>query len=164
VENCTSRILIEEMRREGIEALRLASRGHHAPRRKQCRSRADGDTFASTCPTSYQGIVIEKLARRKGELTNDAQHRHRRDRAWSSEVPTRGLIGYRNEFLTDTRGLGIMSARFTGYGPWCGEVVSRSRGSMISNGNRRRHELLTRKPSDSRTAFRGPYGDASMRA
>jgi len=48
------------------------------------------------------------------------------------DIPTRGLIGYRNEFLTDTRGLGIMTSRFTGYGPWRGEVATRSRGSLVS--------------------------------
>jgi GTP-binding protein len=47
-------------------------------------------------------------------------------------IPTRGLIGYRNEFLNDTRGLGIMSSRFVTYGPWAGDIISRSRGSMIS--------------------------------
>jgi GTP-binding protein len=48
------------------------------------------------------------------------------------EIPTRGLIGYRNDFQTDTRGLGIMASRFVGYGPWCGAVTSRSRGSLVS--------------------------------
>ena len=47
-------------------------------------------------------------------------------------APTRGLIGYRSEFLTDTRGMGILASRFTEYGPWRGDVVTRSRGSMIS--------------------------------
>ena len=47
-------------------------------------------------------------------------------------IPTRGLIGYRSEFLTDTRGLGIMASRFSGYGAWCGEINGRNRGSMIS--------------------------------
>jgi len=48
------------------------------------------------------------------------------------EIPTRGLIGYRSEFLTNTRGLGILAARFTGYGPWRGPVTSRNRGSVIA--------------------------------
>ena len=48
------------------------------------------------------------------------------------DIPTRGLLGYRNTFLTDTRGLGIMSSRFRGYDLWRGEVVSRNRGSMVS--------------------------------
>jgi GTP-binding protein len=47
-------------------------------------------------------------------------------------VPTRGLIGYTREFLTDTRGLGIMASRFTGYERWCGDIATRSRGSMVS--------------------------------
>ena len=50
-------------------------------------------------------------------------------------IPTRGLIGYRGEFLTDTRGLGIMSSRFVGYEPWRGEVSHRDRGSLVSMEN-----------------------------
>ena len=46
-------------------------------------------------------------------------------------IPTRGLIGYRNEFLTDTRGLGVMASRFTQYEAWSGEVIARNRGSMV---------------------------------
>jgi GTP-binding protein len=48
------------------------------------------------------------------------------------EIPTRGLIGYRSDFLTDTHGLGMMSSRFIGYGPWKGEVAARNRGSLVS--------------------------------
>ena len=47
------------------------------------------------------------------------------------EIPTRGLIGYRTEFMTDTRGLGIMAARYIGYGPWKGEIGSRNRGARF---------------------------------
>ena len=47
-------------------------------------------------------------------------------------ISTRGLIGYRNDFLTETRGLGVMSSRFTGYGPWRGELPGRERGSLVS--------------------------------
>ncbi|MBQ9882713.1 MAG: translational GTPase TypA, partial [Synergistes sp.] len=47
-------------------------------------------------------------------------------------IPTRGLIGYRGEFLTDTRGLGILSSRFVGYGEWLGDINARSRGSLVS--------------------------------
>lgn len=50
-------------------------------------------------------------------------------------IPTRGLIGYRTEFLTDTRGLGIMSSRFIGYDLWRGEISGRNRGSMVSMDN-----------------------------
>ena len=50
----------------------------------------------------------------------------------SFQIPTRGLIGYRGEFLTDTRGLGIMNTVFAGYGPWVGTISPRNRGSLVS--------------------------------
>jgi GTP-binding protein len=123
-------ILIEEMRREGLEF---------------CISRPEVITHVDEngnvlepmeqlvidVPEEHQGIVIEKLARRKGDLATV-------DNAGTNtvriefEIPTRGLIGYRPEFLTDTRGLGIMASRFVGYGPWRGDIVSRNRGSVIS--------------------------------
>jgi GTP-binding protein len=82
-------------------------------------------------PSQFQGTVIEKLSIRKGEL----RHMHVSENGLvrlEFRIPTRGLIGYRNEFLTDTRGLGIMAARFTGYGLWAGEIPTRSRGAMYS--------------------------------
>jgi GTP-binding protein len=82
-------------------------------------------------PPDYQGVVIEKLARRKGELLAMENQRAGLTRL-EFEIPTRGLIGYRSDFLTDTRGLGIISSRFIGYGPWRGEVGTRSRGSLVS--------------------------------
>jgi GTP-binding protein len=82
-------------------------------------------------PKEYQGIVIEKLARRKGELRT-VENAGTNVIRIEFGIPTRGLIGYRSEFLTDTRGLGIMASRVVGYGPWCGEVAARNRGSVIS--------------------------------
>jgi GTP-binding protein len=82
-------------------------------------------------PEQYQGIIIEKLAKRKGELTS-VENAGTNTIRIEFEIPTRGLIGYRSEFLTDTRGLGIMASRFVGYIPWRGDIVSRSKGSIIS--------------------------------
>jgi GTP-binding protein len=82
-------------------------------------------------PQEYQGVVIEKLARRKGELRT-VENAGTNVIRIEFEIPTRGLTGYRTEFLTDTRGLGIMASRFVGYGPWRGEIVSRDRGSVVS--------------------------------
>jgi GTP-binding protein len=82
-------------------------------------------------PMDFQGTVIEKVSQRKGELL----HMHNEGRGMirlEFRIPTRGLIGYRSEFLTDTRGLGILASRFVGYGAWCGHIQTRSRGSMIS--------------------------------
>ncbi len=122
-------ILIEEMRREGIEL--CVSKPEVITRRN-----ADGDLLEPyedlvvEVPEEYQGVVIEKLARRKGELIG--MHAGgtgvvRLDFA----IPTRGLIGYRTEFLTDTRGNGVMSSQVSGYRPWAGEVVARDRGSLV---------------------------------
>ena len=123
-------ILIEEMRREGMELC-------VSPPEVITRTNDHGqllepmEELTLDIPSEFQGIVIEKLAQRKGELT----HMHREGAGTvrlEYRIPTRGLIGYRNDFLTDTRGLGIISSRFVGYGPWAGDILSRNRGSMIS--------------------------------
>jgi GTP-binding protein len=82
-------------------------------------------------PEEHQGIIIEKLAKRKGELTS-VENAGTNTIRIEFEIPTRGLIGYRSEFLTGTRGLGIMASRFVAYGPWRGDIVSRSKGSVVS--------------------------------
>ena len=82
-------------------------------------------------PEEYQGIVFEKMSRRKGKVKNVANQDRGLIRI-EIEIPTRGLIGYRGEFLTDTRGLGIMSNCFSGYAPWAGDLVTRNRGSLVS--------------------------------
>jgi GTP-binding protein len=123
-------ILIEEMRREGMELCvsppeiitKRDSKGHVLEPMEE---------LTIDVPMQYQGVVIERISRRKGEL----KHMHNEGNGTvrlEFLIPTRGLIGYRNEFLTDTRGLGIMAARVVGYGPWCEDVATRSRGSMIS--------------------------------
>lgn len=123
-------ILIEEMRREGLEL--CVSRPEVITKLDDNGSTLEPmEEVVIEVPTEYQGVVIEKLAKRKGELRN-MNNGGTGVLRLEFEIPTRGLIGYRNEFLTDTRGLGIMYARFIGYGPWRGEVVSRNRGSMIA--------------------------------
>ena len=123
-------VLIEEMRREGMEF--CVSKPEVITRRG-----ADGKTqepmekLIVDVPEQFQGVTIEKLARRKGELVH-MENSGTGIMRLELDIPTRGLIGYRNEFLTDTRGLGIMTSRFTGYGPWRGEVATRSRGSLVS--------------------------------
>jgi GTP-binding protein len=123
-------ILIEEMRREGIEL--CVSRPEVITKRGEGGALLEPiEQLIIDVPEEYQGVVIEKLARRKGEITN-MTHTGTGMLRMGYEIPTRGLIGYRSEFLTDTRGLGIMSARFTGHGPWRGDVIFRTRGSMVS--------------------------------
>ena len=123
-------ILIEEMRREGMELCASAPEiiTHHDSHGMLLEPMEE---LVIDVPLDYQGIVIEKVSKRKGEVINMHNAGTGMMRL-EFRIPTRGLIGYRNEFLTDTRGLGIMASRFVGYGPWCGEVVSRQRGSMVS--------------------------------
>jgi len=123
-------ILIEEMRREGLEFC--------ISRPEVILQKDDNDNVLEPMeqliidvPEEYQGIIIEKLAKRKGELTS-VENAGTNVIRIEFNIPTRGLIGYRSEFLTDTRGMGIMASRFKGYGPWCGEIVARTKGSVIS--------------------------------
>jgi len=123
-------ILIEEMRREGMELCvsrpevitRLDANG---------RTLEPIEQLIIDVPGQYQGVVIEKIAGRKGEMIN-MDNLGTGVIRMEFEIPTRGLIGYRTEFLTDTRGLGIMTSRFVGYGLWRGDVTCRTRGSVIS--------------------------------
>lgn len=123
-------ILLEEMRREGMEL--CVSRPEVITRRDEAGNFTEPiEQLYIDVPENYQGVVIEKIARRKGEMKNVHNTGTGMIRL-EFEIPTRGLIGYRGEFLTDTRGLGIMASRFIGYGAWRGEIPSRNRGSMVS--------------------------------
>ncbi len=123
-------ILIEEMRREGLEF--CVSRPEVITHEDDQGTTLEPiEQVIIDVPEEYQGVVIEKLARRKGELRS-VENAGTNVVRLEFEIPTRGLIGYRTEFLTDTRGLGIMAARIIGYGPWRGEVIARFRGSVIS--------------------------------
>lgn len=123
-------ILIEEMRREGMEL--CVSRPEVIVHRDASGAVSEPmEELIIDVPEEHQGAVIEKVSKRKGELTSMHNSGTGVIRL-EFKIPTRGLIGYRSEFLTDTRGLGIMSSRFVGYGPWRGEVVSRQSGSMVS--------------------------------
>ena len=122
-------ILIEEMRREGME-LCISPPEIITHRNAQGKLLEPFEELTIDVPLEHQGTVIEKISKRKGQL----QHVENTGTGMvrlEFRIPTRGLIGYRSEFLTDTRGLGIMASRFSGYGPWCGELVTHRRGSMI---------------------------------
>jgi GTP-binding protein len=80
----------------------------------------------------YSGVVVDKLSRRKAEL-RDMRPTGGGKQRLTFMVPSRGLIGYHGEFLTDTRGTGIMNRLFAGYGPWKGTLEGRRNGSLISN-------------------------------
>lgn len=121
-------ILIETMRREGYEFLVGAP--------KVLYKEIDGKTcepierFVCDVPSDYMGSVMEKLGSRKGELVQMTPAGDRMRLEYL--VPARGLFGYKNEFLTDTRGEGIMSTVFDSYAPFKGEISNRSTGSLVA--------------------------------
>lgn len=123
-------ILIEEMRREGMEF--CVSRPEVITQKDSNGKILEPmESLVIDIPEEYQGAVIQKIAQRKGDLMS-MENSGTGVLRLVFKIPTRGLIGYRGEFLTDTRGVGILASRFVGYEPWVGEIASRTRGSLVS--------------------------------
>lgn len=123
-------VLIENMRREGFEF--SVSKAEVL-----FREDADGSTLEPMeralidVPDEFTGTVIEKLGQRKGELV-DMRSSDTGNTRIEFIIPARGLIGYRGDFMTDTRGTGIMNTLFDGYGPYKGDIQYRKTGSLIA--------------------------------
>ncbi len=123
-------VLIENMRREGYEfavskaevLYKTDETGHKLEPMEQ--------TYIDV-PEEFAGSVIEKLSQRKGELKNMGASNGGYTRLEFS-IPSRGLIGYRGEFMTDTKGNGIMNSVFDGYAPYKGDIQYRKQGSLIA--------------------------------
>jgi GTP-binding protein len=120
-------ILIETMRREGYEM--QISRPQVIYRREEGKILEPYENLVLELPDESVGFVMEELARRKGDMTNMASANGTTTLEYS--IPTRGLIGFRSNYLTMTRGLGIMGSLFDGYREYKGEVIARSVGSLI---------------------------------
>lgn len=123
-------VLIENMRREGYEF--SVSKAEVLYRTDEKGKKTEPMEIAVVdVPDEFSGIVIEKLSQRKGELTNMSISGSGYTRLEFS-IPSRGLIGYRGEFMTDTKGNGIMNTLFNGYGPYKGDIQYRKQGSLIA--------------------------------
>ncbi|MDE7405200.1 MAG: translational GTPase TypA, partial [Lachnospiraceae bacterium] len=123
-------VLIENMRREGYEfavskAEVLYKTGENGKKLEPM------ELCYIDVPEEFSGSVIEKLSQRKGELQNMGAASSGYTRLTFS-IPSRGLIGYRGEFMTDTKGNGIMNSVFDGYGPYKGDIQYRKQGSLIA--------------------------------
>jgi GTP-binding protein len=124
-------ILMETMRREGFEF--QVSRPRIIPREGPNGERLEPyEELMIDCPEGYLGVVMEKLGPRRGELM-DMRNPGVGTVRMRFKIPARGLLGYRSEFLTDTRGTGIMHHRFFEYGPWAGPLSGRSRGVLVAD-------------------------------
>ena len=121
-------VLLETMRREGYEM--QVSQPQVIIKDIDAVKSEPFEEVTIDAPADYQGVVIEKLGMR-GFIMNDMNLKNNTVRMVFTG-PTRGLLGYRNQFLVDTRGEGIMSARVIGFKPFAGEITRRQVGSMIS--------------------------------
>ena len=123
-------ILMETMRREGYE-FQVSRPRVITKRGANGESLEPYEELAIDVPEEFLGAVIEKLGPRRAEMIemkNPGQGLVR----LLYRIPARGLFGYRSEFLTDTRGTGIMHHRFLDYGPWAGTLAGRTRGTLVS--------------------------------
>ena len=125
-------VLIEQMRREGFE---LTIGRPRVLTRKNEETGDREEPFEDVLvdvDEAYSGVVVEKVSRRKGMLQDMRPSGGGKVRL-TFHMPSRGLIGYHGEFLTDTRGTGIMNRLFSGYEPWAGTMEGRRNGSLISS-------------------------------
>jgi GTP-binding protein len=122
-------ILIETLRREGYE--------FNVSRPEIIRREVDGvscepvEEVVADVPEAHSGVVMEQLAVRKGQLRS--MHRDTDRVTLEYTVPSRGLFGFRNQFLTDTRGEGILHRTVSGYEPWAGDLPGRGVGAIVAS-------------------------------
>lgn len=121
-------VLIEQMRREGFEL--QVSQPRVVMQEENGQKLEPYEQVIIDVPEEYSGTVIEKLGRRKGEMKNLSTENGSTRLEYI--IPTRGLLGYRSEFVTDTKGEGTLSHLFSHYGDYKGEIEKRQNGSMIS--------------------------------
>jgi len=123
-------VLVEQMRREGFEL--TVGKPQVVTKTIDGRLHEPFESLTIDCPDEYVGAITQLMAARKGRMTEMANH----TTGWvrmDFVVPSRGLIGWRTDFLTETRGTGIGNAVFNGYQPWAGEIRARHTGSLVSD-------------------------------
>ncbi len=125
-------ILIEQMRREGYEV--QVARPQVVTRKIDGEMQEPIEIAVIDVPEQFIGVVTEAMGRRKGSMTKMVNHGHGRVRM-EFEVPSRGLIGFRNEFLTETKGTGLLNTLFLRWDKWLGEMPGRGTGSLVADRN-----------------------------
>ncbi len=123
-------VLIETMRREGYEF--MVSRPNVITRREKNQTLEPMERVFVDIPEDMVGIVTVKLTSRKGRMVNLVNKGSGRANM-EFVIPSRGLIGFRSHFLTDTRGAGVMNTLFEGYEPWLGPIPQRANGALIAD-------------------------------
>ena len=123
-------ILIEMMRREGYEL--AVSKPEVITRTVNGERHEPMEKLVVDCPETFVGVVTQKIGTRKGRMTNMVNHGTGRVRL-EFRIPSRGLIGFRNQFLTDTRGTGLLNHLFDGYEAWQGDIPHRIAGALVAD-------------------------------
>ena len=123
-------ILIEMMRREGYEL--QVSKPEAITRIVDGNTLEPIEAVVIDCPDEFIGVITEALGRRKGQMTKMVNHGTGRVRL-EFEAPSRGLIGFRNEFLTETKGTGLLNTMFLRWGEWLGAMRGRATGSLVAD-------------------------------
>jgi len=146
-------ILIEMMRREGYEM----SVGKPTIVTKEIDGKVHEpqEQLIVDCPESFVGVVTQKVGSRKGRMTRMVNHGTGRVRL-DFRIPSRGLLGFRTEFLSETRGTGIMNHLFDGYVPWQGDIPSRATGALVSDRPGRTTANAIEHVQERGTMFIGP--------
>jgi GTP-binding protein len=123
-------ILIEMMRREGYEL--SVSQPETITKQRDGKTYEPMENLVIDCPEEFIGVVTQKLGARKGRMNKMSNNGHGRVRL-EFRIPARGLIGFRSEFLTDTRGTGLLNHLFDGYEPWQGPIAKRATGALVAD-------------------------------
>ena len=123
-------ILIEMMRREGYEL--LVSRPQVITRAVDGARHEPMERLVIDCPEDFVGVVTQKVGLRRGRMTNMVNHGTGRVRL-EFRIPSRGLIGFRSQFLTDTRGTGLLNHLYDGYEAWQGDIPHRTSGALVAD-------------------------------
>ena len=121
-------ILLENMRREGFEM--QVSQPHVILKEENGKKTEPYEEVVVDVPEEFSGTIISKLTEKRGILMNMKQEESGTRLIF--EMPTRGLLGYRGQFIVDTKGLGIIASHFIGFRPYAGEIKKQNYGSMVS--------------------------------
>ena len=125
-------VLIETMRREGYEF--MVSKPRVITQKENGKTLEPMEKVFLDIPEDKVGVLTEKLSTRKGRMINLQNPGHGRV-TMEFSIPSRGLIGFRSQFMTDTQGAGIMNKLFDGYAPWFGKIPQRNTGALVADRN-----------------------------
>ena len=146
-------ILIEQLRREGYEV--TVGRPEVITRSENGKTLEPMENVVVDVPEEYIGAVTQKLGGRRGKMTQMVNHGKGRARL-EFHIPSRGLFGYRTEFMNDTRGTGILTHIFGGWEPWAGDIPGRTTGALVADRGGKVTGYAIEHLQDRGTLFVGP--------